>query len=131
VKRRGFLGLLGMAPVVPLVAKELAKAPAAAASDVWQLQPLDAEKRPWCDCGPTNAACRELEAGELAYIRYPSEYTRQIELTATFLTAIKGAPLPHYSRVYFMGNPVLTMPTQAWGEATGDSVTIVQNIQIN
>jgi hypothetical protein len=54
-----------------------------------------------------------------------------VELTATFRTPEKGVTLPVYSRVYFMGKPVLTMPTEVSGEVTGETLTIVQSIQIN
>lgn len=141
MKRRGFLGLLGLAPAVPLIAKELSRSaepvlstpapPAPVVSDVWQLQPLDADKMPWQGMSPLTASYRDC-TDELSFpvLQPPTEDTRLIELTVTF--PIKhGLPMPRYARVHFMGKPVLTMPTQLWGETFGGTVTIIQNIQLN
>jgi hypothetical protein len=86
---------------------------------IWKLQPLDADKQPWRGMEPVDAECRELAAGELSFIRPPSEDTRLIELTATFPAGKPGHPMPYYSRVHFMGKPVMTMPTHGMGNDRG------------
>jgi hypothetical protein len=46
VKRRGFLGLLGMAPAAPLIAKELAKEPTPAPTHIVSVDTAASDMRP-------------------------------------------------------------------------------------
>lgn len=143
MKRRGFLGLLGLAPAAPLIAKEALRVrPATADEQVeqiknvlretfpkreppcWQLQPLDENQQPWMGEWPREAHISPV------LVEGTGTGESDLSLTLPLTTAWIGKPMPCYVRTYFYGKPVLTMPSNASGMVPFGSITIVQRVSV-
>ena len=142
MKRRGFLGLLGLAPAAPLIANELTQVRPATANDhverikreltrertsppCWQLQPLDENQQPWMGEWPREADC--------APVLIDGEGTGETDLSITLpmTNSWIGQPMPAYVRTYFYGKPMLTLPSNADGLVPFGSITITQRVKIS
>lgn len=144
MKRRGFLGLLGLAPAVPLIAKEVMQLRPATTDDhvqrikkalqetcpklappCWQLQPLDENQQPWMGEWPREADCTP--------VLIDGEGTGETDLSITLplTTEWIGKGMPAYVRTYFFGKPMLTLPSNAGGPVPFGSITIIQRVNIS
>ena len=137
MKRRSFLSFLGIAPAAPLIANEITQVrPATAHEQVerikrelvpsppcWQLQPLNEDMQPWLGEWPREAECTSV---------WHDDDAAEVDLSITLPLAKEriGKPMPAYVRTYFMGKPVLTMPTGIEGAMPLGSLTIIQRVNL-